>query len=139
MLNVSSPAAQEGSEEAARTEEIAFVVSSTQRLRNGGSTVVVSNRHALLQHAEFDEDDAAMDRDGFIDWEVMRSTMWTNTEEHPDRKERRQAECLAHPSVPWSAVSEVITKTEDAGRRASTVVRHCGAATPVRVRPHWYF
>ncbi|WP_337060085.1 type II toxin-antitoxin system toxin DNA ADP-ribosyl transferase DarT [Kineococcus sp. G2] len=125
--------------EAAQTEEIVYVVSSTQRLREAGVTVVASDRHAVLQLARLSADDADLDGDDFVDWGLMEARMWAPTPDQPDRKERRQAECLAHPSVPWSAVAGVVTRTEEAARKVETVLRDCGGTTYVDVRPHWYF
>ncbi len=126
-------------EDAARTEEIVYVVSSTQRLREAGATVVASDRHAVLQLARLSADDADLDGEDFVDWGLMAARMWAPTADQPDRKERRQAECLAHPSVPWSAVLGVATRTQEAAHRVETVLQDCGVETYVRVRPDWYF
>ena len=102
-------------------------------------TVVASNRHAELHYAELTDADAVLDGDGFVDWPLMKQEYWANTADDPDRKERRQAECLAHPWVPWELVEVVVTKTE---RAADVVAAHLRAerqATPVDVRPTWYF
>ena len=80
------------SAEAARTEEIVYLVSSTQTLRAAGLTVVASNRHAELDYADILDHDDALDREDFIVWPLMTATFWNNTPDHPDRKERRQAE-----------------------------------------------
>lgn len=101
---------------AARTEEIVYLVSSTQTLRAAGLTVIASNRHAELDYAEITDHDEALDRDGFIDWPLMTATYWNNTPDDPDRKERRQAECLVHPLVPWQLIEGVATKSERARR-----------------------
>jgi hypothetical protein len=41
------------------------------------------------------------DLDALVDWELMRATYWADTDDDPDRKERRTAECLVHRAVPW--------------------------------------
>ncbi len=58
----------------------------------------------------------------------------------PDRKERRQAECLVHPYVPWQAIEGVATKTGQA-RSQVELVLGAVAAQPARVavRAEWYF
>jgi ssDNA thymidine ADP-ribosyltransferase, DarT len=85
------------SAEAARTDQIVYLVSSTQSLRRAGLTVVASNRHAELDYAELSDLDGDLDHDGFVDWPLMTAKYWNNTPDDPDRKERRQAECLVHP------------------------------------------
>jgi hypothetical protein len=56
------------SAEAARTDQIVYLVSSTQSLRRAGLTVIASNRHAELDYAELSDLDGDLDHDGFVDW-----------------------------------------------------------------------
>jgi hypothetical protein len=127
------------SAEAARTEQIVYLMSSTQILRQAGLTVIASNRHAELDYAEITDDDKDLDDDRFIDWPLMKERIWRNTPQDPDRKERRQAECLVYPNVPWQAIEEVATKSESACAQAKFVLGEAGQSTPVAVRAAWYF
>ena len=127
------------SAEAACTEQIVYLVSSTQTLREAGLTVIASNRHAELDYADITEHDRDLDDDGFIDWPLMTAKYWNNTPEDPDRKERRQAECLVHPRVPWHVIEGVATKTERARAQVELVLRTVGQPTPVVVSADWYF
>lgn len=126
------------SDEAAHTEQILYLVTSTQTLRRAGLTVVASNRHAQLDYADLTDRDDVLDGD-FIDWALMKATYWNNTPEDPDRKERRQAECLVHPRVPWHLIEEVVTKNGDVMARVSQTMGRFGLTTPVNVRRDWYF
>lgn len=125
--------------EAARTERIVYLVCTTQRLRAAGRVVVTSNRHAELDYAELTDRDGALDGDQFVDWTLMRARYWADTPDDPDRKERRQAECLVHAAVPWELIEEIATKTEDAARKVQRLLAMLGQTTPVVVRPDWYF
>jgi hypothetical protein len=84
--------------------------------------------------------DGDLDHDDFVDWPLMTAKYWKNTPEDPDRKERRQAECLVHPHVPWLAIEGVATKTEHARTQVERVLGTV-ATQPVRVavRAEWYF
>jgi ssDNA thymidine ADP-ribosyltransferase, DarT len=126
--------------EAARTDQIVYLVSSIQSLRRAGLTVVASNRHAELDYSEMSDLDGDLDHDGFVDWPLMTARYWNNTPDDPDRKERRQAECLVHPYVPWQAIEGVATKTEQARSQVELVLGTV-AAQPARVvvRAEWYF
>jgi hypothetical protein len=130
------------STEAARTDQIVYLVSSTQSLRRAGLTVVASNRHAELDYAEMSDLDGDLDHDGFVDWPLMTARLWKNTPDDPDRKERRQAECLVHPRVPvpWQAIEGIATKTEQARSQVELVLGTV-ADQPARVavRAEWYF
>lgn len=128
------------SAEAARTDQIVYLVGSTQSLRRAGLTVVASNRHAELDYAEMSDCDGDLDHDGFVDWPLMTARYWNNTPDDPDRKERRQAECLVHPRVPWQAIEGVITKTEQARSQVELVLGTVAVQPPrVAVRAEWYF
>jgi ssDNA thymidine ADP-ribosyltransferase DarT-like protein len=127
------------SEEAARTEQIVYLVSSTQTLRAASLTVVASNRHAELDYAEMTDHDKALDDNEFIDWPLMTVRYWNNTQDDPERKERRQAECLVHPGVPWQVIEGIATKTEPARAQVELILDTAGQSTPVVVSPEWYF
>ena len=83
--------------------------------------------------------DRDLDNDDFIDWPLMTSKYWNNTPDDPDRKERRQAECLIYPGVPWQVIEGVATKTERARAQVHVALRTAGQPTPVSVRAEWYF
>lgn len=127
------------SAEAADTDAIVYLQTSTQTLRYHGLTVVASNRHAELDFAELNDDDSCLDNDTFVDWPLMQARYWNNDVDHPDRKERRQAECLAHPTVPWSLIEAVSTKTERAAHVVHSHVQSAAHQPPIAVRPNWYF
>jgi ssDNA thymidine ADP-ribosyltransferase, DarT len=127
------------STEAAYTEQIVYLLSSTQTLRRAGLTVIASNRHAELGYAEMTDHDGDLDDNDFIDWPLMRETYWNNTPDDPDRKERRQAECLVHPRVPWQVIERIATKTERARSQIERVLGTASQSTPVVVSAEWYF
>lgn len=76
--------------------------------------------------------------DDAVDWELMTATMWKNTPEQPDRRERRMAECLIHERVPWQAFTEVVARTRACAVTARAALTTVGTSTPVVVRPDWY-
>lgn len=127
------------SAEAARTEQIVYLVSSTQTLRQTGLTVVASNRHAELDYADMTDNDRDLDGDDFVDWPVMAVRYWNNTPDDPDRKERRQAECLVYPGVPWQAIEWVAAKSEGARAQVAAILSTARQLTPVVVSADWYF
>lgn len=127
------------SAEAAYTEQIVYLVSSTQTLRKVGLTVIASNRHAELDYADMTEHDRRLDDDNFIDWPLMTARYWNNTPDDPARKERRQAECLVHPRVPWQVIEGVAAKTERARAQVEFLLGTAGQRTHVIVSAEWYF
>jgi hypothetical protein len=126
------------SAEAANTERIVYLVSSTQTLREAGLTVVASNRHAELDYADLTDEDGDLD-DDFVDWPLMTATYWNNTPNDPDRKERRQAECLVQSCVSWQVIEGIVTKTEGARAQVRLALGTACEPPPVDVRADWYF
>ena len=48
-----------------------------------------------------------------IDWELMESKYWHDTDEDNSRKRRRQAEFLIHKFCPWRLVKEIGVMNND--------------------------
>lgn len=119
-------------------DRLLYVVTSTQLLKEAGVRVVTTDRNAVLQIAKFSDDDAELAT--MIDWQLMQSTHWANTEDDTERRERRQAECLVHRQVPWSAVRGLAAKTPTVADEANDILHEQGEhVTRCIVRPDWYF
>jgi hypothetical protein len=99
-------------------ERLIYLVTSVERLHEAGLRVLGTDRNAALEIAKFANAPAEILR--LVDWPLMRAQYWANTEEDPDRRERRQAECLVHENVPWEVISDVAAKTEVGCRRAAS-------------------
>lgn len=118
-------------------ESLVYLISTAERMVELGLAVVASDRNARLDYASFETVGGDWGED--IDWQLMKATWWNNTTEEPDRRERRMAECLVHATVPWDAIGEVVAKNEATANAARAVIMAAGHATPVNVRPNWYF
>jgi hypothetical protein len=92
--------------------------------------------HAEIAFSKFFKDIEDLDK---IDWRVMSSRYWRDTEQDNDRKRRRQAEFLVHQFFPWALINEIAVY----GAATATLVHgHLQAADhkpTVTVRPTWYY
>jgi hypothetical protein len=118
-------------------DRVIYLVSSLQVLTDIGCAWIASDRNAAHSLAAFAE--ATDDLGDFIDWPLMRAMQWGWCQEDPERPDRRAAECLVHDSVPWSAFTEVVAKTEACAAEARLAIAAAGSRTPVTVRRDWYF
>jgi hypothetical protein len=118
-------------------DEIIYLVTSTDRVRDLGLPFVFTDRNAYYAFARYSDDLA--DLDEFVDWELMEGKWWNNTAAEPDRMERRMAEFLIHGSVPWGAFVGVGAKSDEGCRRVEAVLATVGLEATVRSRPGWYF
>lgn len=116
---------------------IVYLRSTLETLSRVCGTVLVTDRNAVKAYAEFRAFQDGVD--DLVDWELMRAAMWNDTAEFPDRKERRMAEALVHGVVPWTAITEVATRSPVVAAEAQRAIEAAGSGTSVSVRPEWYF
>ncbi len=118
-------------------DDIVYLVSHIDRIVELGLTFVFTDRNAYWQHADFSDDIGRIDE--LVDWGLMEQTMWNNTPDELDRRERRMAEFLVHRQVPWDALLGVAAFDEARSERAAQILDSVGITTIVRVRRGWYF
>lgn len=118
-------------------DPLVYLVTTVERLVEAALTLVFTDRNAAVQLAAFMTDVELLDT--FIDWPLMRATMWNNTPEDPGRRERRMAECLVHQVVPWKCFTGAAARTKMRQAEVKAVLAGTGLADRVEVRPGWYF
>lgn len=117
--------------------DLVYLCTTVEIVQDHGVTVVLTDRNAAAAYTEFSDDPATWD--DLVDWPLMGARMWNNTLDDPDRMQRRMAECLAHPAVPWSAVTEVGVIDRPMEKKVQSILGAAGANTPVAVKPDWYY
>lgn len=75
----------------------------------------------------------------FCHWDVMQASVWTDTDDDPNRKARRQAEFLVHKEVPLSACLGFAVYSVQTKQRVKEMLEIAGLTVPVAVRRHFYF
>lgn len=83
---------------------IIHLVSSTEAVDAAGLKWVFTEGHAVMNYTDFFDDFDDLDE---IDWPLMNSKYWNDTDADPDRCRRRQAEFLVHDFSPWELVSGI--------------------------------
>lgn len=119
--------------------DLVYVCTTVERLQECGVSLVFTDRNAATRYAAFRADGEDWRAEGFIDWSLMRSRDWYNDPAHPDRKERRMAECLAHPAVPWHAVQAIGARDAAVAGQVQVALAGADHQPRVVVRPGWYF
>lgn len=61
-----------------------------------------------------------------LDWEVVCTSDWRNTEDDPDRKRRKQAEFLVKGEVPLSSVKYIVTHNQHIARQVEKMLDEFG-------------
>ena len=85
------------------------------------------------------EDFARRDQLHYIDWEAVRATQWTDTDEHPNRKANKQAEFLLEHNIPWTLIEVIGVYSEHTRKLALGALRRAKHRPPVTIEPDWYY
>lgn len=118
---------------------IVYLSTTLETLHAAGLPVVLSDRNAALAYASFWSMASGEPGPDFVDWALMKERIWINTDDYPDRRERRMAECLVHRAVPPHLILEVTARSEAMANEVEEIVREVGLELTVRVEPEWYF
>jgi hypothetical protein len=120
------------------SHDIVYLMSTIEQLQAAGLSLVFTDRNAVLELAQHSAQ--VEDLDTLVDWKLMGATYWANTDDDPDRKERRMAECLAHRAVPWSAFARIAVFDEARRIRVRQILDSVAIdSPPIDVRPEFYF
>lgn len=111
-------------------EDIVFIVSSVNRIKELGLPFLFSDRNAKISVAKFFEDEGDFDK---LRWDVILSQDWKNTESDIARRDFKQAEFLVREYVPVSAIECLVVKTEAKKRILEEMIATIEASMPVFV------
>ena len=117
-------------------DAIVHMVSTAQRVAAGGCHFAFSDGHGIMAYSHFFDDLAHLCE---VDWDVIRSTYWSDTPENPDRKRRKQAEFLVHGSLPLARLNGIVVRTPAARDQVVALLSQTTFSTEVVVRPQWYY
>ena len=115
---------------------IVHLVVYVEDLEAGGYQYVFTDGHAVMHMSEQYTDRADLSK---IDWSIMSSQWWNDTNEHPDRKWRRQAEFLVYQLCPWALVREVGVIDHQVSDLVTEKLADTHYRPTVSVRPAWYY
>lgn len=117
-------------------EEIVILVASLHNLRNASHTWIFTDRHALMNWAEFYSD---LDRLGCLDWPRLQGRDFKRDLEAPGKVERYQAEALIHRFLPLSSLSGLVCYGADQQKKLQLKLKAGAVELKVEARPDLYF
>ena len=106
-------------------------------MSNNGVSMLFTDRHAYTATADWSGNHA--DLAAMIDWDILCRHDFARDDSYPDKKERYQAEALAHRQVPPKALLGIGCVSEAARPTIEGRIRAEGLGLKVVVRPDWYF
>jgi hypothetical protein len=116
--------------------EIAILVSSLPKLKELAIPFVFTERHAVLEAAEFHD---SIDRLERIDWPRLQNRDFKRDPDNPAKFERYQAEALVHQRVPIAAILGIICQRQEEQTKIESTCGTLNIAAQVLCRPNWYF
>ena len=117
-------------------DEVVYLLSRTDIIHSHGLKYVFTNGHAIMAMTNFYNDLHDLNQ---IDWHIMRSMYWHDTEDDPDRKRRRQAEFLVYQFVPIQFIVGVAVKSYEWESNIKKITLQYNYKGSIVVRPDWYF
>lgn len=115
---------------------VLHLVASTDAVRQNGLAFVFTDGHAEMNISHFYQDLRDLDK---IDWDVMRSVYWNDTNTDGDRKRRRQAEFLVHEFFPLSLFERIGVINQTVARQTASLLTESETKPVVEVQSAWYY
>ncbi len=116
--------------------EIAILVSSLPEMQKQAIPFVFTDRHAVLETAEFFNH---LDRLDHIDWPRLQARDFKRDPDDPGKFERYQAEALIVGHVPITAILGIICYRNEEQTKIETICGTLNLAAKVLCKPDWYF
>jgi hypothetical protein len=118
-------------------KDMIFFVSKPKIIHDSGVAYAFTDRHPIITYAEFSDD---LDKLGeYLDMTSIKSRYWNNDAEHPDRKERKQAEFLVYQKVPLNLICGIVTIDEDVTSSVQSILSESDISIPVKPFGRWYY
>lgn len=116
--------------------EIIYLVTDVEHIKEQECSFVFTDGHALQIISKFFNDSKYFDK---LDWEVIHSKYWANTDDDNDRQRRKMAEFLVKDEVPLDALGCIAVFNEEMKQNVQQVVQEHECELPVIVKRSWYF
>lgn len=117
--------------------EVVHLVSSVEAVRDVGLSWVFTDGHPeIFPLTDFYNDLKDLDK---IDWKVMASRYWHDTNDDPDRKRRRQAEFLVHNSFPWELIAKIGVREKAIESQVLQILQDAAHKPEVKTERAWYY
>ncbi|MEG3877125.1 DUF4433 domain-containing protein [Microcoleus sp. herbarium7] len=115
---------------------VIHLVSSIENIQAEDLCFVFTDGHAVMTFTDFFDD---LNYLGAIDWDVMESRYWNDTNEDNDRKRRRQAEFLVGYFFPWQLITEIGVINSTIKTQVENILQNFTHQPSVIVRNNWYY
>lgn len=116
--------------------DIIYLVSNISVVEDNSLKYVFTDGHGIMAWTEFYDD---LDKLDEVDWETMNDRYWNDTNDHPDRKRKRQAEFLVHQIMPWNCLTHIAVINRRIKIKVENSLPVKGYSPQVLEQPNWYY
>jgi len=117
-------------------QPILHLVTKVSMILEEGLSYAFTDRHAVLALAEFYDDPESLNQ---VDHSLMYENDWSDTPQHPNRKEKRQAEFLVYDFMPLNLIGAIGVINEEVKDQVMDRLKLLDEPPPVIVRQKWYY
>ena len=115
---------------------VIHLVSYVENIEAADLSFVFTDGHAVMAFTDFFDD---LNYLSAIDWDVMESRYWNDTNEDNDRKRRRQAEFLVRYFFPWQLITEIGVMNSTIKTQVENILQNFTHQPSFIVRNNWYY
>jgi len=116
--------------------EIIYLISSIEKLVELNCHFIFTDGHSFAAYTQFFNDVQYLDQ---LDWKTINARTWNNTESDPDRKRRKEAECLVFKEMPFEAVTGITVYKQESSDYITDVLQRNNLIVPVTIETSWYY
>lgn len=117
-------------------QEIIYLVTNLENITGNECQYVFTDGHGYHSMSQFFNDENNLEE---VDWNTVNLSHWTDTEDDPDRKRRKQAEFLVFDELPLTALVAVVVYDETTKNEILTKFAAHNFTCNVIVKPNWYY
>ena len=116
--------------------DIIYLISSVDKIREVNIQYVFTDGHAYEMITKFYKDITDLDK---IDWEIMGTKYWNNTQQDNDRRRRRMAEFLVYQFVPLNCILAIVVYNDRLKNTVDSIQNKCNTNINTIIKHNWYY
>lgn len=118
--------------------DIIYLVSRLDIIQSAGLQFVFTDGHARATITSFfSANDVEKLKE--LDWQIIYSSDWKNTEQDKDRQRKKQAECMIKDFIPITCVERILVFDEIAKEKVVLLIQETGNYVPVQIKKTAYY
>lgn len=118
-------------------DRIIYIVVKFSEIANAGLSFVFTDGHPIVAFSEFFNDVNLLSQR--IDWDLMEARYWSDTDDDPDRKRRRQAEFLVFQQVPLNLIAGFAVYGRHIKVEVENIAETYKLSALCKVKREWYY